>query len=139
MKARVDIEIYERWIARFSGFHDIEGYYKVDSICAKTKKDLCDQIRHRFEYLTDMYLEEIIWERRVKFKLKNQEYDLLIESENYDRLHSYDPISHHRKKKSSRYSQKYFKYIFKEDDKRIEQLRRNNPNIFFSFLIIYPI
>ena len=36
MKARVDIEIYERWIAEFKGFSSGNfGYRQVDSICAK--------------------------------------------------------------------------------------------------------
>ena len=130
MKEKVDIEIYERWIAIFSGFCGTGGYYKRDSVCAKSKKDICDRIRHRFKHLNDMYLEEIIWEKRVKFKLKKQEYDLLIESKKYDRFHSYDPITHPRKKKTSRYSQKHIKCIFKEDDKRIGELWRHNPNIF---------
>ena len=113
MKAQVDIKIYERWIAIFTGFHGIRGYYKRESLCAKSKENLCNQIRHYFKSLNDMYLEEIIWEKRVKFEFKGEEYDLLIEDKSYDRVHSDNPI-------------------FEEDDRRIEKLWRENPNIFHS-------
>ena len=103
MKARVDIEIYERWIAVFFSFRGIRGYYRKRSICEKSKDALYDQIRRCFRHLTDMYLEEIIWEKRVKFEVKNKKYD---------RLHSADSI-------------------FKEDDERIEKLRRDNLGIFY--------
>ena len=112
MKARVDIEIYERWIAIFYSFHGIRGYYRKRSICEKSKDALYDQIRRCFRDLTDMYLEEIIWEKRAKFEVKNKKYDLLIEDEKYDRIHSADSI-------------------FKEDDERIEKLRRCNLSIFY--------
>ena len=113
MKARVDIEIYERWIAVFFSFHGIRGYYRKRSICEKSKDALYDQIRRCFRDLTDMYLEEIIWEKRAKFEVKNKKYDLLIEDEKYDRIHSADSI-------------------FKEDDERIGELWRQNPNIFYT-------
>jgi len=111
MKARVDIEIYERWIAIFRKFYGIRGYYERESICEESKENLCNQIRRHFKYLNDKFLEEIIWEKRVKFKRKDEEYDLLIESKSYERVHSDNPI-------------------FDEDDKRIEKLWRENPNIF---------
>jgi len=112
MKARVDIEIYERWIAVFFSFRGIRGYYRKRSICEKSKDALYDQIRRCFRHLTDMYLEEIIWEKRVKFEVKNKKYDLLIEDEKCDSIHSADSI-------------------FKEDDERIEKLRRHNLGIFY--------
>jgi len=41
MKARVDIEIYERWIAEFKGFCSGNfGYSQVDFICEKSEKIL---------------------------------------------------------------------------------------------------
>ncbi len=107
MKAKVDIEIYERWIAIFRGFHGISGYFRRESICEKSKKNLCNQIRFYFKHLNDMYLDEIIWEKRVKFEFKNEKYDLLIESKGFDRLHSDNPI-------------------FKEDDERIKIIKEKN-------------
>jgi len=101
MKTRVDIEIYERWIARFRAFYEINEYYRRKSICEKSKKNLYEQIRRHFKHLNDMYLDEIIWEKRVKFKLKDKEHDLLIENKIYNRLNSNDPI-------------------FEEDDERLK-------------------
>ena len=114
MKARVDIEIYERWIAVFFSFHGIRGYYRKRSICEKSKNALYDQIRRCFRDLTDMYLEEITWEKRVKFEVKNKKYDLLIEDEKYDRIHSADSI-------------------FKEDDERIGELWRQKSQYIFNY------
>ena len=112
MKARVDIEIYERWIAVFYSFQSIRGYHRIKSVCEKSKEALYDRIRHCSKQLTDMYLEEIVWEKRVKFKVKNKKYDLLIESKEYNHALSADPI-------------------FKEDDERTGELWRQNPNIFY--------
>ena len=110
MKARVDIEIYEEWIAEFSSFH--WGYHRIKSVCEKSKEALYDRIRHCFKQLTDMYLEEIVWEKRVKFKVKRKKYDLLIESKEYIHDLSADPI-------------------FKEDEERRIELWRQDPSIFY--------
>ncbi len=59
-----------------------------------------------------MYLEEIIWEKRVKFEVKNEKYDLLIENKICDCVRSADPI-------------------FKEDEERIGELWRHNPSVFY--------
>ena len=112
MKARVDIEIYERWIAVFYSFQSTGSYHRIKSVCEKSKEALYDRIRHCFKQLTDMYLGEIIWEKRVKFKVKRKKYDLLIERKEYIHDLSADPI-------------------FKEDDERIEKLWRDNPSIFY--------
>ena len=101
MKTRVDIEIYEKWIARFRAFYGINGYFRRKSICEESKKNLYEQIRYHFKHLNDMYLDEIIWERRVKFKLKGKKHDLLLENKIYNRLNSNDPI-------------------FEEDDERLK-------------------
>jgi len=112
MKVRVDVEVYERWIAVFYSFQSTRGYHRIKSIYEKSKEALYDRIRHCFKQLTDMYLAKIIWEKRVKFKVKNKKYDLLIESKEYIHDLSADPI-------------------FKEDDERIGELWRQNPNIFY--------
>ena len=103
MKARVDIEIYERWIAVFYSFQSTGSYHRIKSVCEKSKEALYDRIRHCFKQLTDIYLEEIIWEKRVKFKVKRKKYDLLIERKEYIYGLSADPI-------------------FKENEKRIGEL-----------------
>ena len=112
MKARVDIEIYERWIAVFYSFQSTGSYHRIKSVCEKSKEALYDRIRQCFKQLTDMYLREIVWEKRVKFKVKRKKYDLLIESKECIHDISADPI-------------------FKEDDERIGELWRQNPSIFF--------
>ena len=110
MKARVDIEIYERWIAVFYSFQSTGSYHRIKSVCEKSKEALYDRIRHCFKELTDMYLGEIIWEKRVKFKVRNKKYDLLIETKEYNHVFSADPI-------------------FKEDDERIGELWRQDPSV----------
>jgi len=112
MKARVDIEIYEKWTAVFYSFQSTGSYHRIKSVREKSKEALYDRIRHCFKQLTDMYLGEIIWEKRVKFKVKRKKYDLLIERKEYIHDLSADPI-------------------FKEDDERIEKLWRDNPSIFY--------
>jgi len=112
VKARVDIEIYEKWTAVFYSFQSIGSYHRMKSVCEKSKEALYDRIRHCFKQLTDMYLEEIVWEKRVKFKVKRKKYDLLIESKEYIHDLSADPI-------------------FKEDEERRIELWRQNPSIFF--------
>ena len=112
MKARVDIEIYERWTAVFYSFQSTESCHRIKSVCEKSKEALYNRIRHRFKQLTDMYLGEIVWEKRVNFKIKNKKYDLLIERKEFHRLNSNNPI-------------------FKEDDERVGELWRQNPSIFF--------
>ena len=113
MKARVDIEIYERWIAEFKGFCSGNfGYYQVDSICEKSEKDLINQIRSYLKTHKKLFLEMIVKERRVKFKIGRKKFDLLIERKEFHRLNSN-------------------KTIFKEDDERIGELWRQNPSIFF--------
>ena len=70
MKARVDIEIYERWIAEFKGFSSGNfGYRQVDSICEKSEIDLINQIRSYLKTHKKLFLEMIVKERRVKFKI----------------------------------------------------------------------
>ena len=113
MKARVDIEIYERWIAEFKGFSSGNfGYRQVDSICAKSEQDLIYQIRSYLKTHKNFFLEMIVKVRRVKFKIGKEKFDLLIERKEFHRLNSN-------------------KTIFKEDDERIEKLWRHNPNIFY--------
>ena len=113
MKARVDIEIYERWIAEFKGFSSGNfGYRQVDSICAKSEENLYNQIRSYLSYHENRYIDLIARENRVKFKIGKEKYDLLIERKEFHRLNSN-------------------KTIFKEDDERIEKLWRHNPNIFY--------
>jgi len=112
MKARVDIEIYERWIAEFKGFCSGNfGYYQVDSICEKSEKDLINQTRSYLKTHKKLFLEMIVKERRAKFKIGKEKFDLLIERKEFHRLNSNKPI-------------------FKEDDERMEKLWRHNPNIF---------
>jgi len=112
MKARADIEIYERWIAVFYSFQNRGSYHRIKSVCEKSKEALYDRIRHCFKQLTDMYLGKIIWEKRVKFKVKRKKYDLLIESKEYIHNLSADPI-------------------FKEDEERRIELWRQDPSIFY--------
>jgi len=112
MKARVDIEIYERWTAVFYSFQSTESCHRIKSVCEKSKEALYNRIRHCFKQLTDMYLEEIVWEKRLNFKIKNKKYDLLIERKEFHRLNSNN-------------------LIFKEDDERIGELWRHNPNLFY--------
>jgi len=113
MKARVDIEIYERWIAEFKGFSSGNfGYRQVDSICEKSEKDLINQIRSYLKTHKKLFLEMIVKERRAKFKIGRKKFDLLIERKEFHRLNSN-------------------KTIFKEDDERIRELWKHNPNLFY--------
>jgi len=74
MKAQVDIEIYERWIAEFKEFSSGNfGYCQVDSICEESEKDLIDQIRSYLKTHKNLFLEMIVKERRAKFKIGKKE------------------------------------------------------------------
>jgi len=113
MKARVDIEIYERWMAELKGFCSGNfGCRQVDFICEKSEKDLINQIRSYLKTHKKLFLEIIVKERRTKFKIGKEVFDLLIERKEFHRLNSN-------------------KTIFKENDERIGELWRNNPSIFY--------
>ena len=114
MKARVDIEIYERWIAEFRRLGVLYSPYIEDITWADSEENLYSRIRDYLKSHEKRFLDLIAKERRVKFKIGREKFDLLIERKEFHRLNSN-------------------KSIFKEDDKRIEQLWRNNPNIFFHF------
>ena len=111
MKARVDIEIYERWKAEFRRLRVLRSPYIEHIECAKSEEDLYNQIRSYLRYHENRYLDLIAREKRVKFKIEKEKYDLLIERKEFHRLNSNNPI-------------------FKEDDERVKRLWSHNPSIF---------
>ena len=76
----------------------------MDARWANSKTHLYEKIRDHLESHQDMFLEAIIREERVKFKIGKKNYDLLMESRIFHRRNSNYPI-------------------FKEDDKRIKIIR----------------
>ena len=54
----------------------------------------------------------VVKERRAKFKIGKERFDLLIKRKEFHRLNSN-------------------KTIFKEDDERIRELWKHNPNLFY--------
>ncbi len=103
MKTRVDIEIYELWKAEFRRLRIFHPPYIEHIKWAKSEEDLYNQIRDFLKIHENLYLDTIIREKRVKFKIGKEKYDLLIEGKLFHRLNSNNPV-------------------FKEDDEKVEEL-----------------
>jgi len=102
---QADIEIYRRWIAEFRHIFITHSPYPVGVRWANSKKHLYERIKDYLESHQDMFLEAIVREERVKFKIGKKKYDLLMERKYFHRGNSSLPI-------------------FKKDDKRIKIIRK---------------